>query len=251
MNRVKVTQGWLNRFPAPTYLEIGVQFGFSFVPVRARTKIAVDPKILIPRFARWISNRRAAETHYIETTSDSFFAENAELLGRSGIDVALIDGLHTHEQTMIDVENTLRWLNEGGLIAMHDCNPKSEGQACPASSYEQFRKGHRRSLLWCGDVWKTITYLLSCRKDLNVHVLDCDFGVGIITRGPSESTLELSPEAIRAMSYEDLARDRVRLLNLKPARFYREFLDRAKCLAQAASPLTARGRGWGQEIGSK
>lgn len=224
MNRVRVVRAWMKRFPGGTYLEIGVQFGRSFAPVRAGRKIAVDPQLRIPRFARWIAERGAAQTHYFETTSDCFFAEQADLLASTGIDVALIDGLHTHEQTLIDVENTLRWLNEGGLIVMHDCNPKSAGQACPAASYEQFRKDHGRSWFWCGDVWKTIACLRSCRKDLEVLVLDGDYGVGIVRRGQPESMLDYSPDAIRAMPYEDLARDRQRLLNLKPASYYREFL---------------------------
>jgi hypothetical protein len=223
MNRVQVVQGWLNRFPQGTYLEIGVQFGLSFAPARTRRKIAVDPRIRMPRFARRIAARRAAETHYFETTSDCFFAEQAGLLGASGIDVALIDGLHTHEQTVVDVENTLRWLTPGGLIVMHDCNPQSAAQACPAASYEQFRKRHWGSWFWCGDVWKTILYLRACRKDLEVLVLDCDFGVGIVRRGQPHTTLDLSAEAIRGLTYDDLARDRQRLLNLQPARYYHEF----------------------------
>jgi len=224
MNRVRVVQGWLNRFPQGTYLEIGVQFGLSFAPVRTRRKIAVDPRIRMPRFARRIAQRRAAETHYFETTSDHFFAEQTALLSASGIDVALIDGLHTHEQTVIDVEQPLGWLHEGGLIVMHDCNPKSVAQACPAASYEQFRKRHWGSWFWCGDVWKTIVYLRSQRKDLEVFVLDCDFGVGVIRRGQPADTLDLSPETIQALTYDDLARDRHRLLNLQPARYYHEFL---------------------------
>lgn len=178
----------------------------------------------MPRFARRIAQRRAVEPLYFETTSDRFFAEQTELLAASGVDVALIDGLHTHEQTVVDVENTLRWLTPGGLIVMHDCNPKSAAQACPAASCEQSRNHHWGSWFWCGDVWKTIVHLRVCRKDLEVSVLDCDFGVGVIRRGQPQTTLDLSPEAVRGLTYEDLARDRQRLLNLQPARFYHEFL---------------------------
>ena len=77
---------------------------------------------------------------------------------------------------------------------------------------------------WCGDVWKTICSLRS-RKDLRAFVLDCDCGLGIITRGKPEDGLELTDADIEKMGYADLDQDRKRLLDLKPASFLQEFLD--------------------------
>ena len=70
----------------------------------------------------------------------------------------------------------------------------------------------RKNKLW-------IVFLRSQRKDLNVRVLDCDHGLGIIRRGKSENGLEFGIKEIEKMSYEDLVTDRRRLLNLAPPEF--------------------------------
>ena len=64
-------------------------------------------------------------------TSDEFFANEAAFLERRGIDVALIDGLHTYGQVVRDVENTLRYLRDDGIIVLHDCNPGRASVAPP------------------------------------------------------------------------------------------------------------------------
>jgi hypothetical protein len=175
----------------------------------------------MPGFLKWICARRAREVYYVETTSDEFFAKHHNLLAQSGVTVALIDGLHTYEQSLRDVQNTIRYLNDGGLIVMHDCNPTSPSKAYPAASYEQFRKTHKTHFLWCGDVWKTIAHLRCTRTDLEVFVLKCDFGLGVIRRGQAESVLECQPDDIRKWTYADLARDRKRVLNTKEPAYFR------------------------------
>lgn len=75
-------------------------------------------------------------------------------------------------------------------------------------------------------MWKVIVHLRT-RDDLRVAVLDCDFGVGLVCKGEPDSRLDYSPEQIAALSYEDLASDRERLLNLKPAGFASTFVKYA------------------------
>jgi hypothetical protein len=130
-----------------------------------------------------------------------------------------------------DVENTLRYLRDDGVIVMHDCNPAHASIACPATSYGDFRAQHRwrdllwvRRPLWSGDVWKAIVHLRSTRHDLRIAVLKCDFGVGIVRKGFPESRLSYSAAQIEALNYADLAADRERLLNLKPPAYLGEFL---------------------------
>jgi hypothetical protein len=48
-----------------------------------------------------------------------------------------------------------------------------------------------------------------------VSVVDCDHGIGVVTWGSPEATLNLSVDAVARMAYSDLETDRVRLLNLK------------------------------------
>jgi hypothetical protein len=51
-----------------------------------------------------------------------------------------------------------------------------------------------------GDVWKTIVHLRSHRRDLDVAVLDCDFGVGIVRKNVPESRLQYTRAQIDALT---------------------------------------------------
>lgn len=223
MNRVTAVRRALQDRPKPLYLEIGVQYGKAFRRITAADKIAVDPEFRLSARSRRRADALGA-THYYEMPSDAFFADPPPLLGR-GIDVALIDGLHTYEQTLRDVEKTLRFLRDDGVIVLHDCNPKKASVGFPASSYEDFR-AHQPwwRLMWSGDVWKVIAHLRT-RSDLKVAVLDCDFGVGLVRKGSPESRLPYTPEEVAALNYNDLAADRTRLLNLKPPTALDDFLS--------------------------
>jgi Methyltransferase domain len=225
VNRINVIQSWLNRLLQPTYLEIGVCWGFSFAPIRADQKIGVDPRMRMPGPLKRISRYNARQVRYFEETSDRFFAEHANSMQTTGVDVALIDGLHTYEQSFVDLENVLKYLNRDGLIVLHDCNPKNAAIGRSVSSYEDFRNAHPLRFLWSGDVWKTIVRIRSTRRDLRALVLNCDFGLGLVRRAPAEALLDYSLEDIRQMSFSDMARERQRILNLKePSYFYSHWL---------------------------
>jgi hypothetical protein len=231
VNRIKVVQQALDERAKPVYLEIGVSNGLAFRRIAADEKIAVDPVLRLSARSRRLADAKAHATHYFETTSDAFFASQTAFLAQRGIDVALIDGLHSYEQVVRDVENTLRYLRDDGVIVLHDCNPATASIGFPATSYDDFRAHNRwQSLLWLtgppwsGDVWKAIVHLRSTRDDLRIAVLKCDWGVGILRKGPPESRLSYSAPQVAALNYEDLAADRDRLLNLKPPAYLGEFL---------------------------
>jgi hypothetical protein len=229
VNRIKAVQQALDGRVKPVYLEIGVSRGAAFRRITADEKIAVDPAFkLSARSRRRLADAKARATHYFETTSDAFFANETAFLEQRDIDVALIDGLHTYEQAMRDVENTLRYLRDDGVIVLHDCNPAKASIACPATSEADFHaQNHWWDYYWSGDVWKTIVHLRSTRDDLRIAVLKCDFGVGLIRKGFPESRLSYSAEQIEALNYADLAADRDRLLNLKPPAYLGEFLEQS------------------------
>lgn len=226
-NRIKAVQRALEGRANPVYLEIGVSRGQAFQRISADQKIAVDPAFRLTERTRRLADAKARATHYFETTSDDFFASQTAFLEQRPIDVALIDGMHTYEQVVRDVENTVRYLRDDGVIFLHDCNPAFELIGRRAESWDDFvtqQKGPLVIGIWSGDVWKSIVYLRSMRDDLRVAVLKCDMGVGVVRKGSPESQLSYSPAEIEALSYKDLAADRKRLLNLKPARYLGEFL---------------------------
>lgn len=232
VNRIDAVQLALDGRKNSVYLEIGVNQGMAFRCISAEEKIAVDPVFKISARSRRLADAKARNTHYFEKTSDAFFANDTALLDGHGVDVALIDGLHTYRQALQDVENTLRFLRDDGVIVLHDCNPARPSIGSPATSYADFISQNRwRKLVgrvfylpWSGDVWKAIVHLRSTREDLQVVVLDCDRGVGMVRKGLPESRLSYSEKDIEALGYADLAADRERLLNLRPSAYLKEFL---------------------------
>jgi hypothetical protein len=226
MNRIEVIQSIIDKKKTCSYLEIGVSDGFNFFRIKARKKFAVDPYFRFSKTRRrlWmIKNPYNLGTKYFEVTSDDFFSRIDRKLK---FDLIFIDGLHTYEQSLKDVFNSLAHLNERGLIIIHDCNPPHEAAANPveAGLDEETSGISGRPGEWCGDVWKTICYLRSVRKDLKVFVLNCDYGLGMVLKGNPESHLNLKEDEINEMSYEDLSARRPHLLNLKEENYLVEFL---------------------------
>jgi hypothetical protein len=231
INRFTVLQKIVDRKSAKTYLEIGVLTGDAFLIIKTKHKWGVDPQFIIgpvKKFRYYFKNPYNIFNEYFKMDSDTFFNQEDARLSRYGVDVAFIDGMHTFRQSLKDVQNTLKYLNRNGIIILHDCNPLSEVAALPAESYDEIKKLNPPGFtgIWNGDVWKIIPYLRSTRKDLNVFVLDCDFGLGIITKEKPENILGYSPEAVQHLSYHDLSKDRQSLLNLKDAIYLEEFLNR-------------------------
>ncbi len=233
VNRIKAVQQALAARPNPVYLEIGVSRGQAFQKISADVKLAVDPAFNMSERTRELANAKGRTTRYFETTSDSFFQNETALLEQHPVDVALIDGLHTYEQVVRDVENTVRYLRDDGVIFLHDCNPPFELAGRRAESWDAFmaqQKGLLKIGIWNGDVWKAIVQLRSTRPDLLVGVLKCDQGVGFVRKGSPESTLPYSVEQVEALTYADLKADRKRLLNLKSPRYLGEFLAASAAL---------------------
>ncbi|MDH6247283.1 class I SAM-dependent methyltransferase [Mycobacterium sp. OTB74] len=227
MNRIRAVRQALAMRSNPVYLEIGVSRGQAFQRISADVKLAVDPAFRLTERTRELANAKGRVTQYFETTSDAFFENETALLEQNPIDVALIDGLHTYEQVVRDVENTVRYLKDDGVIFLHDCNPPFELAGRRAESWDEFmaqQTGLLKIGIWNGDVWKAIVELRSTRPDLVVGVLKCDQGVGFVRKGTPESTLPYTPKQVAALTYEDLKADRTRLINLKPPRYVGEFL---------------------------
>lgn len=229
MNRIKTVKRALEGRANPVYLEIGVKRGAAFRKISADEKIAVDPAFRLSARTRKAAGAMARTTHYFEVPSDDFFAKESAFLEERGIDVALIDGLHTYDQVLRDIENTLRYLRDDGVIVLHDCNPATSSIGYSAADYVERHRWWQ--LLWSGDVWKAIVYLRSTRDDLRVAVLKCDFGVGVVRKGSPDSRLPYTAAEVDALTYSNLAADRQRLLNLQPPAYLDEFL--------AAEPRTS------------
>lgn len=221
LNRTTIIQHLINRFGYKTYLEIGVERGVNFFQINAELKIGVDPAFIIPGGFKNTDKER-----FYAMTSDEFFANPPREVLEKGLDIVFIDGLHTYEQSLRDVENSLKYLNPNGIIVMHDCLPDSPATAMPtlelARSHPDF-KGN-----WTGEVYKTIIHLRATRPDLFVAVVDTDWGVGLIKKGEPENMLSMSIEDIKSMTFEEFDKDKERLLNLKTKEWFYEFINSGK-----------------------
>jgi len=223
INRIKIIQSILAKKKSNhTYLEIGVARGDCFLKIRAKRKIGIDPyyriakrktlKYKITDFLYW------HRTNLFNITSDNFFINHSNIFNMNKIDVAFIDGLHSYEQSLIDVHNCLKYLNDDGVILIHDCHPLSDASAHPAKSLE-----HAESMnlpgwtgQWCGDVWKTIVNLRAIESNLKIYVLDCDYGMGVVYKGIPEKMLSYSDTEIDEMSFSELESKKAEILNIKP-----------------------------------
>lgn len=205
------------------YLEIGVQTGFCFFKIKADKKLAVDPEFIIKlkkKVKAYIKNFANFNNEFFEVTSDDFFAQKADYLKQiGGLDVVFIDGLHLYEQVLKDIENSLAYLNKGGIILVHDCNPLNSNAAVRAYTTAEVAAMNLPGYdyIWNGDVWKAIVELRATRRDIDIAVINTDHGVGVIRPVKAETSLDLTPEQIKNLSYDDLAANRQSFLNLKPA----------------------------------
>lgn len=226
LNRTEVIQRIIDTISAYCYLEIGIYQGSNFLKIRVPFKMAVDPEFKIPWKRRWkwtLLNPSNFRAQYYAMTSDVYFQKRSN---EPRPDVVFIDGLHTYKQVIKDLRNSLSILNEGGVIVLHDCNPTSDISAQPAESLSALKAANPPSWSgeWSGDVWKAICHLRSERPDLDICVLDCDHGLGLIVRRPATERLNLDLTQIETMTYADLERDRDQLLNLRPITYFNDFL---------------------------
>ena len=181
MNRTDIINLYANRIKAQSYLEIGVRLvDQNFNHIKVPFKIGVDPGI----------EGCSEGTH--KMTSDDFFKQN-----KYTFDLIFIDGLHESEQVLRDINNSLAILNNNGVIICHDMNPKiKEHQLLNDDPLrikyveEQKKLKNTGYGLWTGDCWKAFVTLRSNRRDLEMYVIDTDFGVGVIKRGNQQKYLQ-------------------------------------------------------------
>lgn len=162
MTRSQIINSLIKKYDYKTYLEIGVntpaQPGYNWKNLVVDLKHGVDP------------NPKVGATFPV--TSDEFFAKHITMK----YDIVFVDGLHVFDQAYRDIINSLKNLNEGGTIVVHDCNPLKE----------EYQRPVHTPGIWLGDVWKAILKLRMEEPNLKIYVVDTDFGCGIIQQGSQQ-----------------------------------------------------------------
>lgn len=198
MTRSKLINLLIKKYGYKTYLEIGVntpaQPGFNFDNIDIELKHGVDP---------------AVDTTF-KMTSDDFFAHSVTIK----YDIIFIDGLHIFEQAYRDICNSLEWLNDGGSIVVHDCNPTSEITQRP----------ERASSVWHGDVWKAILKLRKEREDITIFTVATDEGCAVIRKGSQALFTANVPEETQ-YTYDFFDSNRKKILNLISVSEFKKKLD--------------------------
>jgi hypothetical protein len=186
------------------YLEIGVNDGVCIRKINVPHKDGVDPSP-----GSEVGGMDVPEINY-PITSDEFF--NFIKGHDIKYDVIFIDGLHHSDQVDKDIKNSLNHLVPNGFIILHDCNPLVyEMQIVP-----------RVTGLWNGDVWKSITRLRCIEPNLEVMVVDMDWGVGIVKKG-NQTIYDKSP-LDKCLTWEYFDEHRIELNNLITVKdFYNKF----------------------------
>lgn len=181
MTRTDIINYLIESYNFKSYLEIGVnKEPDNFDHIKCQYRIGVDPNG-VSSFAG---------------TSDEFFENN-----RLNFDLIFIDGLHEEVQVTKDINNSLKFLNKNGIIVLHDCLPMSEEQ----------QSEHYNGQLWSGTVWRSLAKLRMSRADLELKIVDTDWGCGILR--VKDSNLYF-PGMNETIDYNFYLRHRVEMFNI-------------------------------------
>lgn len=136
------------------YLEIGVNQGFTFEGVSAKTKVGVDP------VKKVITSKNEV---FFKMYSDDYFEIN-----RNKYDLIFIDGLHEYRQVLKDIVNALNTLTRTGIVLVDDVIPSDNIRASKKISL--FTESEKIDLIkgnfsWQGDVYKAIFLLTNLYTD--------------------------------------------------------------------------------------
>jgi hypothetical protein len=227
VNRIEAVQHALEGRVKRVYLEIGVSRGWAFRRITADEKIAVDPAFKLSPRARRLADAKARATHYFETTSDAFFANETAFLEQHGIDVALIDGSTPIRRSCATSRTSCATCGTTASLSCTTATPRTPRSPAPRRRTPTFVRRSTGGGSSSGGAATSGRRSSTCAAPgttCESRCWECDFGVGIIRKGFPESRLSYSAAQIEALNYSDLAADRDRLLNLKPPAYLGEFL---------------------------
>lgn len=142
----------------------------SYLEIGCRNKADMNDRILARRVSS-VDPDPAARAEYC-MTSDDYFNNHDERF-----DLIFIDGLHIGEQVKRDISNSLRALNPGGFILLHDMNPPTELHA------REENEVNGSFPAWNGTSWEGFAWHRKYSPQLEMYVVDADWGVGVVRPG--------------------------------------------------------------------
>ena len=180
-SRTEIIQKIIYRKNYTDYLEIGCDNDENFSKIKIKNKIGIDP----------------LKGGTLRMTSDEFFKNNNNFF-----DIIFLDGLHTYEQTIKDINNSLTFLNQNGVILIHDCLPKKIWNQIVPRMY-----GH-----WNGDVWKAIVHSRTYDK-ADTYTCVADHGLGIIFKRENKKKLNIEIKNFKSLKFADYYNNHKKYMN--------------------------------------
>lgn len=116
------------------------------------------PKVGVDPFPAFDASNLGRGARFHRKTSRDYFQSNP----LTKFDVIFLDGLHTFEETYLDLVGAVSALGERGVILIDDVFPTDEPSSLPSQAASTERKtdlgiDHKR---WYGDVWRLAFFLL-------------------------------------------------------------------------------------------
>lgn len=191
LNKTSIINHLIHKYKFNNYLEIGIADGLNFNKINIQNKYGIDP----------IPSKDCKSNKIFYMTSDEYFdyIKNLNIL----FDIILIDGSKDDFQVTKDINNSLNFISNNGLIIIPNINPINK-------SYQRIKYITDGNYLpWSGTMWKSFVNLRMNNKYLEMRVLNCEMGLGIIKKGKQKCY-----KNIKNLKYNDLDNDRENMLNL-------------------------------------
>lgn len=171
MNHTQLLNHLIAKHNLKSYFEIGVRSTpQNFDKINCPVKWGVDPEV----------------THHkvLKMTSDEHFERvfNNKVVmmeGQITFSLIFIDGYHSAEQVKKDFENSLKCLNDGGFIVIHDCLPKDESTTHVPRDSKQ----------WHGNVYQ-FAMTLNQYDGIDFITYDFDEGCCVVWKDATKKALK-------------------------------------------------------------
>ena len=159
------------------YLEIGIEYGYTFSKTHFLHKVGVDPdpkcekinngiiyKYISDDYFKYINiyDNNPDDNNSDDNNSDKLFKH----LSLTKFDVIFIDGMHHCENVLRDFNNCANVLTNDGVIFIDDCIPLNYNEQLKIPIKHHYENGILKyGEEWTGDVWKFVYHLLKNYKN--------------------------------------------------------------------------------------
>lgn len=170
-NHTNIINYFIEKYNYESYLEIGIFNGKNYEQINCKLKECCD-----------ITNKYYSNITYVMPSDEMF----AKMPVDKKYDIIFIDGMHDEEFVDRDIVNSLKHLNKGGVILLHDVIPYLSNMQVEYECYDG-------KIQWTGNVWKSIVKLVN--KNIEYYTLfNRDYGLGIIKYMDNPYKLNLDNE---------------------------------------------------------